>query len=613
MPNVNVFKRELYERLGKTDDFTEDDFQDLCFQFGIELDEVTSEFEIIKNMEGEEAAIEKGASKAEIFKIDIPANRYDLLCLEGLSRGLNIFLGNTKELPLKKTKPKYEIRVTRNTAKVRPYVVGAVLRNFKMTERVYNRFIEIQEKLMFNIGRKRSIVAIGTHDLDACKPNFLYDARARQDISFKALKEEKAMTVEELFKEYTQRGEKLCSVAEFVPLLAHSKVVPVIYDSSGTVCSLPPVINSEATKISLDTKNIFIDVTATDIVKANTVLHCLCSAFVEYCDPQVVEPVTVIWDEPVDFAGKKITQLEVPTLEGSTHITSTSYINANLGTDFSPKKICQLLAKMSLLAKASGDKLEVFCPITRSDVLHPVDIVEDVAIAHGYNNIKYRLPTCFTIGAQQPLNKLSDQIRQNIAMCGFTEVLNWALVSRDDNFVKMSIEDNGETAVDVADAKFKEIEVVRTNLLPGVLKTLSINESRVSLPINLFEVSDIVLLDEKSPVGARNERRCCAVVCSNKPGGFEMIHGLLERIMQLNQVSFLYDEDGPFQRKYRLSKGVKPSLLPGRQANVEMQNSEGKWQIVGHFGIVHPRTTRAFKIAKARVVNALELNVEVFL
>merc|ERR1740124_365293 len=565
-------------------------------------------------MESEEAAIERGASKAEIFKIDIPANRYDLLCLEGLSRGLNIFLGNTKEIPLKKTKPKYEIRVKSSTAKIRPYVVGAVLRNFKMTQRVYDRFIEIQEKLMFNIGRKRSIVAIGTHDLDNCKPNFLYDAKTRQNITFVALKEEKEMTVEELFKEYEKRGEKQCSVAEFVSLVAHSKVVPVIYDSSGQVCSLPPVINSEATKISIDTKNIFIDVTATDIVKANTVLHCLCSAFSEYCEtPGVVEPVTVIYDQAVDFAGKMITRLEVPTLQGTTFKTSTSYINANLGTDFSPKKVVQLLGKMSLTAKATGDKLEVFCPITRGDVLHPVDIVEDVAIAFGYNKIKYRLPSCFTIGAQQPLNKLSDQIRQNIAMCGFTEVLNWALVSRDDNFVKMQIEHDGSRAVEVADAKFKEIEVVRTNLLPGVLKTLSINESRVTLPINLFEVSDVVLLDEKSPVGARNERRCCAVVCSNKPGGFEMVHGLLERIMQLNQVSFTHDQNGPFERKYRLSKGEKPSFLPGRQAVIEMQDSEKKWRSIGHFGIVHPRTTRAFKIPKHRVVNALELNLEVFL
>ena len=75
------------------------------------------------------------------------------------------------------------------------------------------------------------------------------------------------------------------------------------------------------------------------------------------------------------------------------------------------------------------------------------------------------------------------------------------------------------------------MQVARTSLLPGLLKTLAANK-KMPLPLKLFEVSDVVLLDSSSECGARNERRLCAVYC-NKTSGFEVVHGLLDRVMQL--------------------------------------------------------------------------------
>ena len=141
------------------------------------------------------------------------ANRYDLLCMEGLVRALQIFQGINKELPKYSTilpSNKSDIitmRVTQTTKQIRQYVVGAILRNIEFTEESYNSFIKLQEKLHFNICRRRALVAIGTHDLDTLKPPFLYDARAPKDIKFRALKEEKEMDAVELFKEYNERVE----------------------------------------------------------------------------------------------------------------------------------------------------------------------------------------------------------------------------------------------------------------------------------------------------------------------------------------------------------------------------------------------------------------------
>ena len=137
--------------------------------------------------------------------------------MEGLTRSLRIFLGVDKGLPKYKTvipekSKQITMRVTNTTQKIRPYVVAAILRNIKFTEESYNSFIKLQEKLHFNICRKRSLVAIGTHDFDTLEGPFLYDARSPKDIKFCALREEKEMTAAELFKEYRERVKQFCCV-----------------------------------------------------------------------------------------------------------------------------------------------------------------------------------------------------------------------------------------------------------------------------------------------------------------------------------------------------------------------------------------------------------------
>jgi phenylalanyl-tRNA synthetase beta chain len=169
-------------------------------------------------------------------------------------------------------------------------------------------------------------------------------------------------------------------------------------------------------------------------------------------------------------------------------------------------------------------------------------ISQDVAIAYGYNNIVRTVPTSYTQGKQQPLNHFSDLVRAEIAMAGFTEVVTWILGSHHENFAMVNREDDGKTAVIVGNPRTSEFEVVRSSLLPGILKTMGHNKDSPR-PIKLFEVSDVVRLDTEEDVGAANHRHLAALYC-NLNSGFEVIHGLVDRLMEIAGVPVVeFDEN----------------------------------------------------------------------
>jgi len=211
-----------------------------------------------------------------------------------------------------------------------------------------------------------------------------------------------------------------------------------------------------------------------------------------------------------------------------------SYINACTGLGMLPNELAALLEKMCIFATPSSkdkDLLDIKIPITRSDILHQCDLMEDVAIAHGYNALP-RPPflRSATVGAPLPMNKLSDIVRKEVALAGWTEVMSLILCSHDENYGWLRRKDD-KKAVVLANPKTIEYQVVRTTLLPGILKTIRENKA-MGLPIGVFEVSDVALQDDTRERQARNERRWGGVWI-NKTAGFEIVHGLLDRYYTL--------------------------------------------------------------------------------
>ena len=223
-----------------------------------------------------------------------------------------------------------------------------------------------------------------------------------------------------------------------------------------------------------------------------------------------------------------------------------AYINECCGLDLSAEEICRLLTRMSYQAtpsKASHDLIDIHIPPTRADVLHQCDIMEDVAVAYGFNKLPKTFPgKSGTIAQPLMINKLSDIVRLETAMAGWSEVMPLILCSHDENFTWLNRKDDGKTAVKLANPKTAEYQVVRTSLLPGLLKTIRENKHH-SVPIKVFEVSDVAFKDLTLERKSRNERHLAAA-WYGKTSGFEVVHGLLDRIMLMLKSAFITHEEG---------------------------------------------------------------------
>jgi len=278
------------------------------------------------------------------------------------------------------------------------------------------------------------------------------------------------------------------------------------------------------------------------------------------------------------------------------------WANTKVGTRLRNVDMAKLLTKMCLKSEVLKDgRVRCVIPPTRPDVIHACDIHEDIAIAYGYNNIHKRIPQCYTVAEQQPINKLSDLLKLDIAMAGFTEALTFSLCSKDDVSTRLQRPDGLKDAVMIANPKSFEFQIARTTLLPGLLKTVASNKS-LPLPLKLFELGDVVVKDAECQLGTRNERRLCAVNC-NKTPGFEVIHGLLDRYMQILRV-----EASPAgsDTGYHIRGVEDGAFFPGRAAEI-MYNGKA----VGCMGVIHPNVLEKFEITNPCA--AIELNVECFL
>ncbi|KAK4142508.1 uncharacterized protein C8A04DRAFT_29958 [Dichotomopilus funicola] len=605
MPTINVDKYALFEELGEQ--FTEDSFQKLCFDFGIELDGDT------------ENDPSRPKDQVPELAIEIPANRYDMLCFEGIALHLNIFRGKQPtpnwrlaDIPEDKLQT---LTISDSTAQVRPYAAAAILRNIKFTQASYDSFISLQDKLHQNLARQRTLVAIGTHDLDTMKGPFTFEGLPPKDINFVPLNQTTEINGTELMEFY----EADRHLGKYLHIIRDKPVYPVILDADRNVCSLPPIINSERTKISLGTQNVFIEMTATDQTKLDIVCNIMVTMFSKYCaEPFVIEPVKIISEH------NNVSRL-TPSLTTRMMEVEVDYLNQLCGLTESVESIGKLLTKMAYTTEPSTDpkKVKVFVPPTRADVLHPCDVMEDVAIGYGFNDLPRSSPNrSVTVGKPLMINKLSDIVRHESAMAGWAEVMPLILCSHEENFEWLNRKDDGKTAVRLANPKTVEYQIARTSLLPGLLKTLSENKA-LRLPLQIFESSDVVFKDESVERRARNERRWAAAYYG-KTSGFEIVHGLLDRVMTMLRVAFVTHEEGlegksidfkvsenPSEKDgYFIKEIDEPTFFNGRAAAIWVRLG-GKLQRIGELGVLHPTVLDKFDLRYP--VSTLEINLEVFL
>ena len=371
-----------------------------------------------------------------------------------------------------------------STNPLRPFVVCAVLRGLRLTPARYASLIDLQDKLHANICRRRTLVAIGTHDLATLAPPFTYAALPPASFAFVPLADTRSFTGAALVEHY-RTDPAVKHIKPYVDIIAGSPVYPLITDSAGTVLSLPPLINSAHSRITLDTRDVFIEATATDLAKAHTVVNTLAAMFAEYTEPEAyaVEQVEVVYEAPVTaFVGvgrievsAQLTPDLAPRSAAVSPAALLSLVGAPAGALDAPRAAA-LLSRMGLQARvvsegaglaealaaagasamtptplpgggAEAALIAVSVPPTRSDVLHECDIAEDVAIAFGYNDIPRTLPRVAAPGGQNPLNALTEHLRRELAAAGCDECLTLALCSREENYGAMRLPEDGRAVI----------------------------------------------------------------------------------------------------------------------------------------------------------------------
>lgn len=527
------------------------------------------------------------------------------------------------------------MRVKSSVTTVRPYIVCAILRNIKFDKKRYKSFIDLQEKLHQNICRRRTYVSMGTHDLDKIQGPFIYKAMKPEEINFIPLTENEE-TVENGAKIYNgkelldfyRENNTVKHLKPYTDIIYNSSLYPVVLDNNNTVLSLPPVINSKHSRIQMSTTNVFIEATNIDKVKANIVLDTMITMFSEYClEPFTCEPVDIIYennDETINYMET------TPLLSTRTCDAKVNDINSTIGINITAEQMCLYCERMQISPTEyikETDSIRVTVPPTRSDILHAVDIIEDIAIAYGYNNIYQSIPHTNTVGAPLPINQFTDLLRQEISRAGYIEMLSHGLCSTAENYTNLRRPIIDE-AVSLLNPANVEYEVIRTTLIPGTLKTLAHNKSISHKDgIKLFEISDIVIKDTSNEIGCRNVRHICALYASYN-AGFEYIHGMVDKIMLSSQIpaeesyalmSLTIDEVRDQKRvareniSYRVQHGNDPVFFDGMAAEIILQHYNPITKLltekkVGIFGVVHPEVLEKFEITYP--CSILEINLE---
>ncbi len=463
------------------------------------------------------------------IEFEVTSDRMDLVTIEGIVRMIKGLMEVELGLPKYPLRRKaFEVKVTERVKKVRPYVVAALVKGADLsTEESLVGLIEAQEKIHDTLGRKRRRVAIGLHDFSKVVPPIVYDARPANEVVFTPLGEYMEMTAEEVL-------EQIDKGREYAHIIKNpDNLVPLILDSRDEVLSLPPIINSELTRLTPGRKDIFIDVTGTDLKAISYALEIIVAALAE----RGGEINTL----EVKYPDK---ELETPKPEPYEMVTSPDFIERMVGISLRNEDIVHLLNKARLDAEVVNSRVEVSIPGYRADFLHPVDIAEEVATTYGLNNLGYELPNVMTIGKAHPREKASALMRTLMIGMGYQEILNYIMTSKQALF--SSIGRKERPVVQVANPVSENYSVLRDSLIPGLLHFLAAN-THARYPQKIFEIGDVIIVDEKYETRARDERRIAAAFADYSVG-FEDIYSHLKAMFNNLRVQAdveQYEED-PF-------------------------------------------------------------------
>ena len=499
----------------------------------------------------------------EEIKVEFFPNRPDNLSVEGVARSFKGFLGLETGLPNYPITPSNEeVVVDAEVAEIRPYIAFAKIDNVDFTGDKLKYIMDFQENLHWVIGRDRKKVAIGIHNADVVNAPFKYIATPKDANAFVPLEKDSEMTPDEILTEH-DKGKA------YAHLIDSFDKYPLILDKDDQVLSMPPIINGELTKIKEDTHNIIVDVTGTDERAVNQALNIICSSFAEVGGQ--------IKSMEVKYEDKTIVSPDLTPQEMNVHVDTANELIG--GTDLNAEDIKGLLEKARFDAEVLNDnEVKAIIPAYRVDILHEVDIVENIAVQYHINSVEAKLPEINTVAYENDWFRSESIIREAMVGLGFQEIMSLMLTSEEAHYEKMNQEEKPH--VQVARPITIDRTMIRTSLINSLMEFLEDNKHE-DLPQKIFEIGDVLYLDDSKENKTVSSKKLAALIC-HSTANFTEIKSVMTSV--LSNLGYTME----------ISDSENKTFIEGRVADVEGVSEKG--YVKGFFGEISPEVITNFTL-----------------
>ena len=514
----------------------------------------------------------------DVLSIEIKdTNRPDLWGIEGLARALRGFLNQQKGLKqYGVAEPLIDVNVDQRIKSIRPFICCSIVKDVKLTDTIIRGLMHLQDKLDQTYGRCRQKTSIGIYNYDLISPPLNYTVTAPSAVSFVPLGLEEEMNLAEILERHPKG-------VEYGHIVKKHEFYPILLDSKRKVLSFPPVINSnDLGKVTEETRNLLVEVTGTVHRNVLNTLNLVTLALIDRGGQAYAS--TVHYPDDAFYSLKKVV---TPDFRSVRVDLSVEYTNRILGLPLKHKQIADLLLTAGFgVEGVSENTLTVMVPCYRVDVMHQVDLVEDVAIAYGYNNIEPLWRELPTTGGERPEQRMIDVAREFMVGLGYQEILTYTLTSPESLFDKMNCEKT--RFVEIANPKVVTMTCLRNWLLPSLMEFLGNNQS-VEFPQRIFELGKVTLLDETKETKSRDEEWLTAAT-AHPTASFSEIKSALDSFFMNLGV------------KWQIKETNNPSFIEGRVGTAIVNGVN-----VGVLGEVHPQVLESWKLENP--VAAFEINM----
>jgi phenylalanyl-tRNA synthetase beta chain len=505
-------------------------------------------------------------------------NRPDLWSAEGLARALRGFLNLEKGLKqYDADEHLVDVHVDPQLWNIRPYICCSVVKNVKLTDAIIRGLMHLQDKLDQTYGRNRQKTSIGIYDYNLISPPLNYTVTEPSAISFVPLGFEEKMNLAEILERHPKG-------VEYGHIVKKYSLYPILLDSKRKVLSFPPIINSnDLGKVTEETRHLLVEVTGTVHQTVLNTLNLVTLALIDHGGKAYAS--TVRYPDETFYASKKVV---TPDFRSARVDLNVEYAKQVLGLQLTAERIANLLLTAGFgVEKVSQSTITVLVPCYRVDVMHQVDLVEDIAIAYGYNNIEPLWRELPTTGRERPEQRIIDVAREFMVGLGYQEILTYTLTSPESLFDKMNLEKT--RVVEVANPKVITMTCLRNWLLPSLMEFLGNNQS-VEFPQRIFELGKVTLLDETKETRARDEEWLAAAT-SHPNASFSEIKSALDAFFM------------NFGVEWQIKATSHPSFIEGRVGAVMVNGID-----VGVLGEVNPQVLESWKLENP--VAAFEINMQ---